>query len=232
MVAPAFECRTIRMQKGDTLYIPKGMVHYARSPEESPVVSVHMTISQDRHSGSWLDYVASEPPFHLPASTDRICLFPSAMQYARTPQALYERYADMCRRQCHHHFDHFQANALNVRAERLAPLVRNTQLGVELARLAPVNGARLLPLPPGGFVFGADIKPAAVDYAARAAAKVWPLVLADDRRMVEAAMSEALVEAFQMQDIVSGAVAPRSTTEHARLLLPLSWSLVWYFPTP
>ena len=86
MVAPAFECRTIRMQKGDTLYIPKGMVHYARSPEESPVVSVHMTISQDRHSGSWLDYVASEPPFHLPASTDRICLFPSAMQYARTPK--------------------------------------------------------------------------------------------------------------------------------------------------
>ena len=59
LIKPHFNCKKLTMKKGDTLYMPKGLVHYAHVPVESAAASIHMTVSLDRACGTWLDYVAS-----------------------------------------------------------------------------------------------------------------------------------------------------------------------------
>lgn len=110
----------------------------------------------------------------------------------------------------------FVAHNLNIPAERITDLVNNTQLGVELAKLAPTAGAKLLPLPPGGFEYGDSFRSAAADYAAHAAAAVQLLVEAEDKQIVQDAFSEALAQAFTMEDLEGAITSVRPDTPECK----------------
>lgn len=51
----SMECHHAVVQQGDTLYVPKGMVHFAEAGEEG---SIHLTASIQREGRTWLDAVA------------------------------------------------------------------------------------------------------------------------------------------------------------------------------
>jgi hypothetical protein len=49
-------CRTLTMVAGDTLYLPKGVVHHARTRAGG---SAHLTLSLERDGANWVDVIAA-----------------------------------------------------------------------------------------------------------------------------------------------------------------------------
>jgi len=92
-------CRTLTLAAGDTLYLPKGVIHHARTRAGG---SAHLTLSLERDGANWVDVIAAaalsmqdEPVEATAAATARLeaharhrAIVASMERLVNTPQGL------------------------------------------------------------------------------------------------------------------------------------------------
>ena len=76
----AQSCVPVRLERGDTLYLPAGVVHRAASPDNATSLHCSVSVSRTHHHHSWATFLAavlrSATP---PLSTDKVGLCNSWM---------------------------------------------------------------------------------------------------------------------------------------------------------
>ena len=74
----AQSCVPVRLERGDTLYLPAGVVHRAASPDNATSLHCSVSVSRTHHHHSWATFLAavlrSATP---PLSTDKVCSSPT-----------------------------------------------------------------------------------------------------------------------------------------------------------